>query len=447
MRSPKRIKYAIAGNRSGKSTWGGKEVSCWFNNDHPYHKRPAKWGAGSISIIVMGQTNDSIDKEIWEKKIKPFVGEEGSDYKLQRVATYPKSVTNLKNGNTILFLTHSDAEQARRRAQSFTAHVVWIDEMPPLSQILTEMRLRVITTDGFMLCTFTPLFTNDKIRRIVDSNDPKAEKFKFSILDNPALTEDERLSIIQEFKDSSGSEAEFRARLHGEWMVAGQKVYSYDSDENFYDLDEYDPRVWPHVVVVDPAASGLAGLLVMAREPQRDQWYAVKAKYIKGSAFSDLVQTIEDEVKDFNIIKRICDNTPSAFYMEALKQGVPYMPITEKADNKENWIEGVNKAFKERWLWMTSASEELNNELVSCSRKEDDPTKIIKASKYHTSDCLRYFVTFKPKFSLPENPANSPAEQFRRDVKKSQAMVAKVREHVAKKAQAVIIRRSKRFRG
>lgn len=445
--SPKRIKYIIAGNRSGKTTFGGKEVSDWFMNRHPYHARPAKWGVGPISIIVMGQTNDSIDKEIWEKKLKPFLGEEDVDYKLQRVATYPKSVTNLRNGNTILFLTHSDAEQARRRAQSFTAHVAWIDEMPPLSQILTEMRLRVLTTDGFLYCTFTPLFTNDKIRKIVDSKDPKAEKFIFSILENPALSEEDRAAIVEEFRNMSGSESEFKARLYGEWMAAGQRVYAYDSDNNYCELEGYEPHVWPHVVIVDPAASGLAGLLVMAREPERDSWYAIKAKYIKGAAFSELVQTVESEVQGFNILKRICDCTPSAYYLEAAKQGIAYMPISEKADNKENWIEGVNKAFTGAWLWMTGGSDDLNNELISCARKEDDPTKIIKASKYHISDCLRYFVVFKPKFELPEKFTENPAERFRREVKKAQAAASRAREQVAKKAQAAMIRRSRRFRG
>lgn len=444
MKSPKRIKYAIAGNRSGKSTWGGREVSYFFMNDHPYQERPKKWGNNPISIIVMGQTNDSINQELWEKKIKPFVGVEDVDYKLQRVATYPKSVTNLKNGNTILFLTHSDAEQARRRSQSFTAHVAWVDEMPPLSTILTEMMLRVLTTDGFMLCTFTPLFTNDAIRRMIDKETPNSAKFKFSILDNPALTEEERAATVAHFRDISGSESEFRARLYGDWMAAGQRVYNYDSDINYLDISGYDPHTWPHVVVVDPAASGLVGLLVMARDPKRDHWINVKAVALKGAAFSDLVQTVEQEIDGMNVVKRICDNAPSAFYLEALKQGIPYMPIAEKANNKENWIEAVNKAFQERWLWMTQASTEVVAELVSCARKEEDFAKIIKASKYHLTDCLRYFVVFKPKFVLADMPANGPEEQFRRDVKKHQAGVTKAKEQVAKRAQASIIRRSRR---
>ncbi len=442
--------YCLAsGLVTHNTTYGARQISWWFNNDHPYLPRPEKWGSGPITIIVMAQSNDSIEREIWPRKLQPLLGTEGEDYDVQRTGGYVKAVTHLKSGNTILFLTHSDAEQARRRAQSFTAHIAWIDEMPPLSTILTEMRLRVLTSGGYMYCTFTPLFTNQQIRKIVDTKEKKAEKFVFSVLDNPVFTEEERAEVLEEFRNMSGSEAEFRARLNGEWMVAGHRVYAYDPELNWKpglsDLD-YDPRIWPHAVIVDPAASGSTGLLVMARHPQMDVWFEVKSEVIKGSAFSTLIPEIEKKIEAFNVRWRFCDCAPSAFYLEALEQKINYTPVVEKADNKEHWIEQVNKAFANQTVFLTLDSSVLAEELVSCARKEDDPTKIIKASKYHTADCLRYFVVMKPEFVAMRGENLTIQEQWRRNWKEKVQEQRKQEETKVQRERAKMIRRAGRRR-
>lgn len=401
--SPTPINYVVGSNRSGKSQLAGRICTWWFNGTHPYLNRPEKWGNGPLTILFMGQTQDNIDGEIWPRKIRPFIGEEGVDFKVKRSGGYIKSVQNLHNGNTIMFLTHSDAEQARRRGQGFTAHVVFIDEMPPISSIITELRLRVLTTGGWMYCTFTPLVRNDEIRKIVDNSDGvKAKKWVISILDNPVFTKEERDLLVEEFRTASGSDAEFRARMFGDWLTSGDLVFYYDSEKNFAHLDKYDPRIWPHIAVVDPAHSGLAGLNIWARHPRANVWYCVLAKYINGQAPSDLVESVEQELEMFNVVGRACDCNPSGFYKEALKAGIKYRPITDKQFNKETMIENVNQAFKENSIYLTDGARPLIDEVMTCSRNSDDPSKIIKASKYHTADCLRYFVHVMPEYKAAE---------------------------------------------
>jgi hypothetical protein len=36
--------------------------------------------------------------------------------------------------------------------------------------------------------------------------------------------------------------------------------------------------------------------------------------------------------------------------------------------------------------------------MTTCARKEDDHTKIINKSKFHTADCAVYFVKFMPSY-------------------------------------------------
>ena len=47
-------------------------------------------------------------------------------------------------------------DQGRKKFQGTAKHVVWLDEEPP-ADVYDECMLRLMTTDGLLLCTFTPL--------------------------------------------------------------------------------------------------------------------------------------------------------------------------------------------------------------------------------------------------------------------------------------------------
>lgn len=64
---------------------------------------------------------------------------------------YVKHVTG---GQSVLFLKSYD--QGREKYQGRAVHVIWADEEVPV-EIYTEMLLRTMTTDGIILCTYTPI--------------------------------------------------------------------------------------------------------------------------------------------------------------------------------------------------------------------------------------------------------------------------------------------------
>lgn len=47
-------------------------------------------------------------------------------------------------------------DQGRKKFQGTAKHVIWLDEEPP-ADVYDECMLRLMTTDGIMICTFTPL--------------------------------------------------------------------------------------------------------------------------------------------------------------------------------------------------------------------------------------------------------------------------------------------------
>lgn len=415
IKSKKNIHYVVASNRAGKSQLGARILSWWFDESHPYQKRPAKWGNGPLTMLLVGRVGEQIDSELWANKVEKFL--KPGTYKVVKSGNAISRIEHKENGNKIIFISHHDADQARQKAQAYTAQVVWLDEMPTKVGILNELRMRVLDSNGFLYCTFTPLVRNQEIRKVVDRPSKRSVKWFISVMDNPKFTEEEKKDLIDEYRASSASEAEFEARMLGKWLTADTAVFTYDSERNWRKLpDGYDPHIWPHVAVVDPAVSGTAGLTVYAREPSRDVWYCVMAKYVKGDAFSKMVPYIESLIEPFNITKRICDCNPSGFYVEAQTQGITYVPVTEKSFNKENMIDAANAALAQDMVYLTPGSEILADELMFCSRSEENPERIIKSSKYHTADTFRYFIHLKPKFKEIEAEPR-PEERVRKQWK------------------------------
>lgn len=438
--SKQNIHYVIGSNRSGKSQLGSRLVSWWFEEDHPYLKRPKKWGDKPLTILLIGQVGSQMDTELWNNKLRKFL--KPGSYKIVKQGNSIDYIEHKENGNRIVFISHLDPDAARKKAQAYTAQVVWLDEMPSKSGILTELRLRVFDEDGYMYCTFTPLIRNQEIKKIVDGAVGRSKKWFISILDNPKFSPEEREEIIAEFRSMSASEAEFQARLNGQWMGMETAVFMYNPDVNWQDKppEGYEPGLWPHVAVVDQASSGNAGLTVWAREPKADKWYCVMARYLRGQPASLLVPEVEKYIQHFNVVKRVCDCNPSGFYKEAQLQGIKYTPITEKAFNKENSIDDANNALVKQIVVLTGGSELLAEELTMCSRAEDNPERIIKASKYHTADTFRYFLAKKPLLAEVQ-PDPKPEERVRHNWKNKLTNDAKYAKTTMRKMR----RRERRY--
>ncbi len=360
-------------------------------------QRPPEWGAGPLQILVVGRLGEQMESELWERKLKPFMRE--GDYRAVRVGNVLARVVHLKTQNRILFLSHHDAKNAREKVQAFTSHVVWLDEMPDDAGLVTELIMRVSANRGRLYGTFTPLIRNEEIRRIVDSETPTQRKVQLSMLDNPIFIgrEAEQLALV---RASCTSEAEFRARMYGEWYYGDGRVFAYDAKANRRPLPEhYSTQSWRHLAVLDPAASGMAGLVVFAEDPASGQWFNVLAKYIKGAAAFELFDSVEADVRPFGRLTRWCDCNPAGFYKEAARRGVVWAAYSDKQDRKLETINKANTAFALKRAWLTEQSDLLDAELVSALWSERDPNKIVNASRLHLADAMRYAIDLLPPFA------------------------------------------------
>jgi phage terminase large subunit-like protein len=157
---------AIAANRVGK-TWGigGYETTVHLTGDYPpwwegrrFESPVDVWAAGDTSettrdivqLALMGPINAIGTGLIPAAKI---IGEparrSGTANSIDTVL-----VQHASGGTSSLGFKSYD--QGRRKFQGTGKHVIWLDEEPP-ADVYDECLLRLMTTNGLMLATFTPL--------------------------------------------------------------------------------------------------------------------------------------------------------------------------------------------------------------------------------------------------------------------------------------------------
>ncbi|WP_246747983.1 terminase family protein [Methylobacterium sp. SD274] len=156
----------LAANRVGKSFGvGGYETALHLTGRYPEwwdgrrFAHPVEWWAAGdtsettrdiVQAILMGPLESVGTGLIQEADII------GSPSRRSGVtgAFDQVHVRHVTGGASLLGFKSFD--QGRKKFQGTAKHGVWLDEEPP-SDVFDECMLRLMTTDGLMLCTFTPL--------------------------------------------------------------------------------------------------------------------------------------------------------------------------------------------------------------------------------------------------------------------------------------------------
>lgn len=414
--SDTRVHWIVASNRSGKSAVGGRIVAWWFQGDHPFCARPPEW-KGSLQILVVGRITEQMDSELWVKKIKPFLAP--GTYREVRTGGALQRVVNTENGNRIIFLSHHDAQNAREKVQAFTSHVVWLDEMPDHAGLVTELLTRVLTTNGRLYATFTPLIRNADIHKIVTTPAEYSRQHRFLMLDNP-IFKGKEAEVEAQMRANCASLAEFRCRVYGEWWEGDTRATRYDPVRHKIPLPaDYDPQAWRHLAVLDPAASGLAGLSVWGEHPTTGRWYAVKTTLHRGTAAFDLYDAVEAELAGLNITHRYCDCNPAGFYKESARRGGKWLAYTDKMDRKVETLDLLNTRLLEGRMVLTPACELLEEDLLKAEWSAT-PGKLVNASSLHLLDTARYAADVLPAHDPRRFVVRTQSQELRAEWKAKQ---------------------------
>jgi phage terminase large subunit-like protein len=160
----------MAANRVGK-TWGvgGYETALHLTGRYP-DWWPGHRFEGPISAWAAGDTSETT-RDIVQVALLGVGGEGGSELGTGLIpardiigepskrsgvtgAMDTAAIRHVSGGTSVLGFKAYD--QGRRKFQGTAKHVIWLDEEPPLD-VYQECLARLMTTNGLMLCTFTPL--------------------------------------------------------------------------------------------------------------------------------------------------------------------------------------------------------------------------------------------------------------------------------------------------
>lgn len=392
-----KYRYVVAGNRSGKSQLASREIAWILTNTHPKWTRPPEWGNEQLTFLIAGQDLTMLASEIWGNKIAPFL--DLSEWQLVKQGNTLKRCVNRKTGDQIIFLSHSDgSESNRKHMQGYTAHYVWLDEMPSNISILEELQGRISTTGGYFIATFTPKFRSDAIRRIVDgASEPYSKKYRLSMLDNPKVDKNEQANRL-----TGQTQSYINTVLYGEWSTGDNSVYNFNYEQMTVDkLPDHYNTGWRHVVSVDPALRSKCGYNLWAEDPNNGTWYLVRDDYIEGSQTLDpetLYHLVEERHKNHHVIRRISDSM-AFFTSVASKHGKSYMIPPSKNDNRKlDLIKGLQTGLSSGKMKIGRWCGTFVDEIQSC-QFSDESDKIIAASSYHTLDSAQYFADLIPVYN------------------------------------------------
>jgi hypothetical protein len=391
-----------AGNQSGKSQTCARIVTWVLTDTHPNWKRPADWADEPLLVVVCGRTGKQLEESLLPK-IESFL--EPGSYKVVRVGNMVQRL-EINNGNRVVFQSLENPNVAQQRLQSYVAHLVWVDELPPTMSIVRELLIRVQARDGYFLASFTPTVVNIEIQQFVDNiKMPEGKVYTFNMLDNPLYSSVERRTeLIGRYAHLP---EHVRATIfEGAWSSSDDQVYYFDYPTMVEMPQGYSP-LWRHVESVDPALKSALGLTVWAENPVTGMWYCVIADYVRGIHVpTEIVQAVAARTANYNIVKRIADPHEVWYIQTAASMNIKYVGVYNKNSRKGELIKNLQQSLGAK-VKMSPTVTDLIGELQTCRWSEKGEGKIVNSSSYHLLDSAQYFVDEMPKYEGPMNSYSS----------------------------------------
>ena len=287
----KRNKWALGGNRTGKTEAGAAECAYLARGNHPYRETKGPMNGWVVSLTAEMQ-RDVAQKKLmsylnpaWIKSIRMREGK--ADDPEGGIIDYVQIECVHGGVSTIGF---KNCAQGREKFQGTSQDFIWFDEEPP-EDIYQECLMRTLDNGGLIFGTMTPLkgmtWVHDRIY-LNEADDPEVWYVTMSWEDNPHLSEE---AIRQ--MERALTEEELAARRDGRFVAVHGLVYG-EFDERVHVIEPFDiPHEWQDMISIDP---GMA-------KPLSCHWYAadhegnvyvVAEHYRAGLSVEDHMEAIDE---------------------------------------------------------------------------------------------------------------------------------------------------------
>ena len=374
------------------------------------------WDGDSLKFLAVFQTGKHID-DIVKDKIAPFFSPDEINIVVKGGVL--QEVVHRKTGNKIIFFSHDNPTEVRKRIQYYSAHDAWIDEMPGHFKVYEELIQRARANTAQVTFTLTPKVTNVEVKDYIDDMSPKIHTlYRMNMFDNPIYfgREEEELATMQ-----SSSESLRNAALYGDWIMDVQLRLSLDPDK-VKPLPAHYSKTWDHLECVDPAAAGKIGYVLIAKDPvDLVTWWVVKATYIKGEAPSVIIRkSIPEVAAGFHLVKKVSDSHETGFIKEAIeyaeelkKEGISiltYETPYNKTHRRKELLNGLEEALiNPHFFFAEGECDPLIKEINSAVEDPTRPGHIKNSTKYHCIDATIYGLDLLPEYTEPPQPLTGHA--------------------------------------
>lgn len=281
----KRERALIAANRSGKTFCAAAEVAMHLTGMYPswwVGKRfdgPNHWWAASQTGILV---RDGAQSELFGKA--NVADDRGTGMVPKHLVRWDRitsmhgysglydtvQVKHVSGGiSTCQMMTYM---QARETWQAVARHGIWCDEEPP-EDLYNEGLTRLATTNGIMICTFTPLMGRSKVvLRYVSEPSVDRAYVNMTIDDAKHFTPEQREKIVAGY-----ASYERAARARGEPMLGAGRIFETDEVNLLEQPVKPIPPYWKKLWAIDLGTEHPFAAVLLAHDPDGDVTHVVHA--------------------------------------------------------------------------------------------------------------------------------------------------------------------------
>lgn len=440
-RCPKRNRWMLGGNRTGKTECGAAEAAYYARGNHPYRRitRPTEgW--------VVSLTNE-VQRDVAQAKLLSYLNPawiRGVQMRMGRSDDYRNGiidyilVESVHGG--VSKIGFKSCDQGRAKFQGTSLDYVWFDEEPP-EEIYQECKMRVIDRRGNIWGTMTPLMGLTWVYDLIYLNEPGDEDVWCGSMqwsDNPWLSGEEIRQL-----ESTMTEEEREARQYGRFVALSGLVYK-EFHEDLHVIDPFPvPREWYDTISIDPGmehplschfyACDHDGTVYVVGEHYQSGWSVEK----HAQAIKELADKLDWPRASNGHLRGIIDcaglqrtlaaekNVVELFY----EQGIDLTPTTPQEKERWSGIQRVKQYLtpreaddKEAWprgkprLFVFRDCPAMIKEFKSYRWKPDSDSDVIKLMD-DAMDDLRYYITRRPEGYQAPEPVNLIA-QHKREMEK-----------------------------
>ncbi|MCF8012424.1 MAG: terminase family protein [Clostridiales bacterium] len=424
-------RWAIAGNRSGKTVSGAAEA-CFYtlgkDGERFWDGMPDAAIEKYSSIKTPNDgwvvaSDHNVQKEAsqkWIMKLLPKHFIDNVRYKRHKIL----DSIDLTNGSNITF---KSTDAGAKSFEGAAKRYIWFDEEPKSESVYDECLMRESGRFPLDLWgTMTPAqgigFTHKRVYE-KRHEDEDIEVFEWATMDNPYLPEDVINGLKRQFEDD---EDKLKRRLHGIYIGQSGMVYPM-FDEEKHLIEPYEvPATWPLIEVIDLGFANPSAVLYIAVAPGDkkiiiDEIYETKlsipdlaqkikqkrdeGKWCEGGKYKPVFTLIDPSAQQRQqpLDDRNIDEEPVQTPRKKLKQyGIP----TKLADNA--LLPGINnvrselkpddgeprlKAFNTCNDWIYEINHyRLREHRSDRTRERKNPKEKPRQKDDHLMDCTRYVI-------------------------------------------------------